>query len=85
MSAADSLRRLEAAGFTREQAEAILNAQAGQLATKADLAELKVDMLKVAVGLVLANAAFCLRHRGAPSSEADPLNSLGFVLENRLP
>ena len=57
MSATTSLRKLEAAGFTREQAEAILESQAGQAATKADLSELKADMLKVAIGIVIANAA----------------------------
>ncbi len=56
MNATASLRRLEAAGFTREQAEAILGSQAGQAATKADLSELKADMLKVAIGIVIANA-----------------------------
>ena len=61
MTATQSMRRLEAACFTREQAEAILDAHAGELVTKADLkaevAEFKADMLKVAIGLVLANAA----------------------------
>ena len=57
MTTTDSLRRLEAAGFSREQAEAVIEAQAGETATKADLAELKADMLKVAIGIVIANAA----------------------------
>ena len=61
MTTAQSIRQLETAGFTREQAEAILDAQAGELVTKADLkaelADLKADMLKVAIGIVIANAA----------------------------
>lgn len=57
MATTDPLRRLEAAGFSREQAEAIIEAQAGGAATRADLAELKADMLKVAIGVVIANAA----------------------------
>ena len=36
---------------------AILDSHAGELTTRADLAELKADMLKVAIGIVLANAA----------------------------
>ena len=60
MSATASLRKLEAAGFTREQAEAIVESQAGQAATRADLAELKADMPKVAIGIVIANAALTL-------------------------
>ena len=31
------VRQLEAVGFTREQAEAIVDAHAGELATKADI------------------------------------------------
>ena len=61
MSATNSLRRLEAAGFTREQVEAILDLLAGELVVrtglKAELAELRAEMLKGAIGLVLANAA----------------------------
>ena len=57
MSAVESMRRMEAAGFTREQAEAVIDAHAGETATRADLtaglAELKADMLKVATGIVL--------------------------------
>ena len=67
-------RELEAAGVERRQAEAhaealrrAVSADRGQLATKADLAEvrtdladLKADMLKVAIGVaigvVIANA-----------------------------
>ena len=64
-------RELEAAGVERRQAEAIagavrqaVSADRGELATKADLdtaiADLKTDMLKVAIGVaigvVIANA-----------------------------
>ena len=64
-------RELEAAGVERRQAEAIagavrqaVSADRGELATKADLdtaiADLKADMLKVAIGVaigvVIANA-----------------------------
>ena len=51
-------RDLEAAGVERSQAEAIAAAirdSQGELATKADLAGLKVDMLKIAIGIVVAN------------------------------
>ena len=51
-------RDLEAAGVERSQAEAIAAAirdGQGELATKADLAGLKVDMLKIAIGIVVAN------------------------------
>lgn len=51
-------RDLEAAGVERSQAEAIAAAirdSQGELATKADLAGLKVDMLKIAIGIVAAN------------------------------
>ena len=55
------VRQLEAAGFTREQAEAIVDAHAGELATRADItaaiAELKADMLKVAIGMVFGIVA----------------------------
>ena len=61
MNPTEPLRRLEAAGFSRDQAEAIVDAQTGELVTNADLkaglAELKADMLKVAIGIVIANAA----------------------------
>ena len=40
MTTTQSMRQLEAAGFTREQAEAILDSHAGELTTRADLAEL---------------------------------------------
>ena len=58
MSAVESMRRMKAAGFTREQAdEAVIDAYAGETATRADLtaglAERKADMLKVAIGIVL--------------------------------
>jgi len=57
------LRRREA-GFDEDQAEAavtmVRDAIGSELATKADLAtaiaELKADMLKVAIGIVVANA-----------------------------
>ena len=45
---AASLRKLEAAGFTRAQAEAILLSRAGRTATKANFAELKTDTLRPA-------------------------------------
>ena len=55
------VRQLEAVGFTREQAEAIVDAHAGELATKADItaaiAELKADVLKVAIGMVFGIVA----------------------------
>ena len=35
-------------------------ASAGELATKADLAKLKDDILKVAIGIVIATAALAL-------------------------
>ena len=57
-------RDLEAAGVEQHQAEAIAAAirdGQGELATKADLAAglagLKVDMLKLAIGIVAANTA----------------------------
>ena len=57
-------RELEAAGVEQHQAEAIAAAirdGQGELATKADLAAglagLKVDMLKLAIGIVAANTA----------------------------
>ena len=60
MSATTSLRKLEAAGFTREQAEAILESQAGPAATRADLSELRADMPKVAIGIVIAALTFAI-------------------------
>ena len=51
-------RDLEAAGVERSQAEAIAAAirdSQGEPATKADFAGLKVDMLKIAIGIVAAN------------------------------
>lgn len=51
-------RDFEAAGVERSQAEAIAAAirdSQGELATKADLTGLKVDMLKIAIGIVVAN------------------------------
>ena len=35
-------------------------ASAGELATKADLAELKADILKVAIGIVIATLTFAI-------------------------
>lgn len=49
MSATEPPRRLEAAGFTREQAEAILDAQASEAATREDLANLKAEIFKFLV------------------------------------
>ena len=60
-------RKLEAAGIERRQAEAhaealreAISADRDELATKADIADLKADMLKVAIGVaigvVIANA-----------------------------
>ena len=55
-------KTLREAGFDDRQAEAAVavvhDAVTGGVATKADLAELKADMLKVAIGLVIANVAF---------------------------
>ncbi len=52
---------LVAAGFDEKQARAVTDTVRGAIsegvATKADIAELKADMLKVAVGIVVANAA----------------------------
>ena len=57
-------RDLEAAGMDRAQAEAIAEAirtGQGELATKADLAELrqatKVDLYQTAIAIILGNAA----------------------------
>ena len=46
MSAVESMRRMEAGGFTRERAEAVIDAHPGETVTPADLAalaELKAD------------------------------------------
>ena len=51
------VRHLEAVGFSREQAEAIVDAHTGDLATKADIAELKADILKVAIGIMFGVVA----------------------------
>ena len=62
-----AVRSLEAAGIETRHAEAIVStvgeaatADQTELATKADLAtaiaDLKADMLKVAIGIVIANA-----------------------------
>ena len=52
-------KTLREAGFDDRQAEAAVavvhDAITGGVATKADLAELKADLLKVAIGLVIAN------------------------------
>ena len=55
-------KALREAGFDDRQAEAavtmVRDAMTESVATKADLTELKADMLKVAIGLVIANVAF---------------------------
>ena len=59
-------KTLREAGFDERQAEAAVamvhGAVTGGVATRADLraaiADLKADMLKVAIGLVIANVAF---------------------------
>ena len=55
-AAAKTLRK---AGFDDRQAEAAVavvhDAITGGVATRADLSELKADLLKVAIGLVIAN------------------------------
>ena len=58
-----AVKTLREAGADEAMAEAIVNtasAAAGvdrdDLATKADIADLKADMLKVAIGVVIANA-----------------------------
>ena len=52
------------AGFDDAKAVAVVatvgNAVGGNLATKTDIAELKADMLKVAVGIVVVNTAFTM-------------------------
>lgn len=54
-------RTLQAAGMEAAHAEAIVatmsQAVTEGVATKADIADLKADLLKVATGIVLANAA----------------------------
>ena len=54
-------RDLQAAGVEARQAEAITaamrDAVTAGVATKADIAGLKVDMLKLAIGIVAANTA----------------------------
>ena len=58
-----AVKTLREAGADEAMAEAIVNtasAAAGadrdELATKADIADLRADMLKVAIGVVIANA-----------------------------
>ena len=60
-----AVKTLREAGADEAMAEAIVNtasaaADAGadrdELATKADIADLRADMLKVAIGVVIANA-----------------------------
>ena len=57
-----ALRALVAAGFDEKQARAVTDTVRAAIpedaATKADIAELKAGMLKIAVGIVVANAAF---------------------------
>ena len=66
-----AVKALKEAGFGDSQAEAVVatvgKAIGGNVATKADIAdlgteiaELKADMLKVAIGIVVANAALTL-------------------------
>jgi len=66
-----AVKALKEAGFDDAQAEAVVgtvaDAVGGNVATKADIAslrteiaELKADMLKVAIGIVVANAALTL-------------------------
>ncbi len=54
-------RTLQAAGMEAAHAEAIVatmsQAVTEGVATKADIVDLKADLLKVAIGIVLANAA----------------------------
>ena len=54
-------RTLQAAGMEAAHAEAIVATMSQTVtegvATKADIADLKADLLKVAIGIVLANAA----------------------------
>lgn len=56
-----SARTLQAAGMEAAHAEAIVatmsQAVTEGVATRADIADLKADLLKVAIGIVLANAA----------------------------
>ena len=63
----ETVRQFVAAGIPDKQAEVIVAAISrsdSELATKADLAaavaELKADMLKVAVGIVIANASLTI-------------------------
>ncbi len=63
----ETVRQFVAAGIPDKQAEVIVAALSrsdSELATKADLAaavaELKADMLKVAVGIVIANASLTI-------------------------
>jgi hypothetical protein len=66
-----AVKALKEAGFGDAQAEAVVgtvgDAVGGNVATKADIAdlrteiaELKADMLKVAIGIVVANAGLTL-------------------------
>lgn len=60
-------KRMRDAGFTEEQAEALASAMrdasappvdATHLATKADLAEMKADLLKWMIGMILGSVCF---------------------------
>ena len=64
-------RELEAAGMDRDLAAVTVQnmrragtAHLDEVATKADLAGLRADMLKVALGIVIANAAFVVANAG---------------------
>ena len=55
-----AVRNLKAAGISEAHADAIVDSMAEAfsetVATKTDIAVLKADMLKVAIGIVVANA-----------------------------
>ena len=57
-------KELQAAGFNPDQAEALARTvgklESEHLATKADLAGLRADLYRVALGIVGANAAITL-------------------------
>ncbi len=59
-----AVKSLIDAGFDDAQAEAVVgavgDAMGGNVATKTDIAELKADMLKIAIGIVVANAGLTL-------------------------
>ena len=61
LKAAKALRE---AGFDDAQAEAVIatvgDAVSGNVATKTDIAELRVDMLKIGIGIVVANVTLTI-------------------------